>query len=120
MWEIVIVLVLLGSLALLIGPRILGRRGLGGEQAHGTLLITSLSPKPDADGEQFVTINGVMNGPTVNEHPVYARLAVDVNEWPSMGDLMSVVYSTKNPDNWRFAPPEQPPQPPPYEPPAPY
>ena len=60
-------------------------------------------------GEQFVTISGVITGPTVNEHPVYARMAVDVNAWPSMGDLMPVVYSPKNPDNWRFAPPEQPP-----------
>jgi hypothetical protein len=117
-WEIVIVLVLLGALALLIGPRIMGRRGLGGQQAQGTLLITSMSPKPDADGEQFVWINGVMNGPTVNEHPVYARLAVDVNAWPSMGDLMPVVYSTKNPDNWRFAPPEQGQQPQQFDPPG--
>ena len=117
-------IVLLGVLALFIGPRIMGRRGPGGGpgggQAGGTLLVTGLSPKPDPEGEQFVTISGVITGPTVNEHPVYARLAVDVNDWPSMGDLMPVVYSPKNPDNWRFAPPEQPLPPPQDEPPAPY
>ena len=116
--------VLLGALALFIGPRIMGRRGIGGGQAPGTLLITGISPKPDAVGEQFVTISGIITGPTVNEHPVYARLALDVDAWPSMGDLMPVVYSPKNPDNWRFAPPEQPQSPPPpqqpYEPPSAY
>jgi len=35
---------------------------------------------------------------------VYQRLAVDVNAWPTMGQLMPVVYSPKNPDNWFFAP----------------
>jgi hypothetical protein len=116
--EIAIVIVLLAALALLIGPRIRGRRGIGGERAMGTLLVTGISPKPDAEGEQFVTINGVMNGPTVNEYPVYARLVVDVNAWPSMGDLIPVVYSAKNPDNWEFASPEQP-SPGSYQPPPP-
>ena len=120
MLEIAILLVLVGALALLIGPRLMGRRGVRGDVARGTLLITGLSQRPDAEGEQFVTINGVISGPTVNEHPVYARLAVDVNRWPSMGDLIPVVYSPNNPDNWRFAPPEQPQPPQPYEPPAAY
>ena len=57
-----------------------------GELAHGTLLVTGVSPRPDAAGEQFVTITGVINGPTVNEHVVYQRLAVDVEQWPTMGD----------------------------------
>ena len=96
------------------------RRGPRGELAHGTLLITGISPRPDAEGEQFVTITGVVTGPTVNEHQVYQRMAVDVNRWPSMGDLIPVVYSPKNPDNWTFAPPEQPQPPQPYEPPASY
>jgi hypothetical protein len=50
----------------------------------------------------------VINGPSVNEHVVYQRWAVDVENWPSMGDLIPVVYSPKNPDNWRVAPPEPP------------
>ncbi len=78
----------------------------GSDAAHGTLLVTGVSPRPDATGEQFVTISGVISGPTVSEHVVYQQMAVDVNAWPTMGQLFPVVYSPKNPDNWRFAPPE--------------
>ena len=96
-------LLLVGALVLVIGPR-LRRRGPGNDAATGTLLVTGVSPPPDATGEQFVTITGVINGPTVNEHVVYQQMAVDVNDWPTMGQLLPVVYSPKNPDNWRFAP----------------
>jgi len=93
--------VLLGALALLIGPRLM--RGPKQQDAvPGTLLVTGISPRPDAEGEQFVTISGVINGPTVDEHIVYQRMAVDVNAWPTIGQLIPVVYSAKNPDNWRF------------------
>ena len=105
---------------MLLLPRLMGKRGIRGDVAHGTLLVTGISPRPDAQGEQFVTISGVVSGPTVNEHPVYQRMVVDVNNWPSMGDLIPVVYSPKNPDNWRFAPPEPPMPPPSNEPPTPY
>ena len=44
------------------------------------LLVTGVSPRPDATGEQFVTITGVINGPTVNEHVIYQRMAVDVEQ----------------------------------------
>lgn len=57
----------------------MGKRGPRGEMAQGTLLVTGVSPRPDATGEQFVTISGVINGPTVDEHVVYQRIAVDVN-----------------------------------------
>ncbi|EKF24515.1 hypothetical protein C731_1450 [Mycolicibacterium hassiacum DSM 44199] len=107
--ELVMILVLLGALAVLVAPRIMRRRGIPGEQAVGTLLVTGVSPKPDVAGEQFVTITGVINGPTVNEHVVYQRMAVDVDNWPRIGDLIPVVYSPNNPDNWRFAPPDPPP-----------
>lgn len=112
-------LLLLGALALIVGPRLMGRRGIRGEVAQGTLLVTGVSPRPEAEGEQFVTITGVINGPTVNEHVVYQRMAVHVDLWPTMGQLMPVVYSTKNPDKWNFAQPEgaQPPPPPPFGPP---
>ena len=96
-------LLLVGALVLVIGPR-LRRRRPGNDAATGTLLVTGVSPRPDATGEQFVTITGVINGPTVNEHVVYQQMAVDVNDWPTMGQLLPVVYSPKNPDNWRFAP----------------
>ncbi len=85
------------------------RRGIRGELAHGTLLVTGVSPRPDATGEQFVTITGVITGPTVSEHVVYQQMAVDVDDWPVMGALLPVVYSPRNPDKWAFAPPEPPP-----------
>ncbi len=107
MWEFAVLVLIIGALVLVVGPRFM-RRGPRGEMAHGTLLVTGVSPRPDAIGQQFVTISGVINGPTVNEHVVYQRLAVDVDSWPSMGQLMPVVYSPKNPDNWNFAPPEVP------------
>jgi hypothetical protein len=81
------------------------------------MVVTGVSPRPDdVSGEQFVTITGVINGPTVNEHVIYQRLAVDVAQWPTMGQLFEVMYSPKNPDNWTFAPPEIPQQPPPQAP----
>ncbi len=83
-------------------------RGPRGDLAGGTLLVTGVSPRPDATGEQYVTIAGVINGPTVSEHAVYQRMAVNVDQWPTMGQLLPVVYSLKNPDNWKFAPPEMP------------
>ena len=43
----------------------------------GTLLITGVSPRPDATGEQYVTITGVIDGPTLNEYTVYQRMAVE-------------------------------------------
>lgn len=104
-------LLLIGAVVLVAAPWIRRRRGLRGEMAHGTLVVTGVSPRPDATGEQFVTITGAINGPTVNEHIVYQRLAVDVNNWPTMGELFPVVYSPNNPDNWRFAPPDGPPPP---------
>lgn len=115
MVEFAFLLVILGGLALLLGPRLMRRRGPRGEMAQGTLLVTGVSPRPDAVGEQFVTISGVITGPTVGEHVVYQRMAVDTGNWPTMGQLIPVVYSPKNPDNWFFAPPE----PPPVIPPAP-
>ncbi|MHC9293192.1 hypothetical protein ACRCUN_12040 [Mycobacterium sp. LTG2003] len=115
MWEFGMLVLLVGALVLLLAPRIMRRRGIGGELANGTLLVTGVSPRPDATGEQFVTITGVINGPTVREHVVYQQMAVDVNEWPTMGSLFPVVYSPKNPDKWAFAPAGPPPAP--HEPP---
>lgn len=109
-------LVLVGAVVLIAGPWIMRRRRIGGprgERAHGTLVVTGVSPRPDAAGQQFVTITGVINGPTVDEHVVYQRLEVDVDQWPTMGELFPVVYSPRNPDNWSFAPSDGPPPSPP-------
>ncbi len=107
-WEFFVLLLIVGALVLIIGPRFMKRGPRPGSAlAYGTLLVTGVSPRPDADGEQFVTITGVISGPTVREHVVYQRLALDVNNWPTMGQLFDVAYSPKNPDNWRFASPEE-------------
>jgi hypothetical protein len=92
-------------LAALAAPWIRRRRGVGTDWVQGTLLVTGVSPRPeDVTGEQFVTITGVINGPTVAEHVVYQRMAVDVDQWPTISQLFDVMYSPKNPDNWTFAP----------------
>jgi hypothetical protein len=106
-WEFGVLLLLVAVLAVFLAQRFVPR-GPRGELAGGTLLVTGVSPRPDVGGEQYVTIAGVINGPTVSEHPVYWRMAVDVDQWPSMGETHPVLYSPKNPDNWKFAPPESP------------
>jgi hypothetical protein len=106
-WEFGVLFLLLAVLGVLLAQRYLPR-GPRGNVVNGTLLVTGVSPRPDAVGQQFVTIAGVINGPTVDEHAVYQRMAVDVEHWPIVGQLMPVVYSPTNPDNWTFAPPEPP------------
>jgi hypothetical protein len=111
-FEFALLLLLVGAIVVLAAPWIRRRQGLGGrggDMAHGMLLVTGVSPRPDEVGEQFVTISGVINGPTVNEHVVYQRLVVDVSQWPTIGQLIDVVYSPKNPDKWGFASAEPPP-----------
>jgi hypothetical protein len=104
-WELGALILLLAVLGVLLAQRFIPR-GPRGEPASGTLLVTGVSPRPDAGGQQYVTIAGVINGPTVNEYSVYQRMAVDVEQWPRVGQLFPVVYSPKNPDNWKFAPPD--------------
>ena len=104
--EFVLIIVLIGALVAIAAPWIMRRRGAGANWVQGNLLVTGVSPKPDAAGEQFVTITGVLNGPTVNEHVVYQQLAVDVADWPTMGQLFPVMYAPNNPDRWTFAPPQ--------------
>ena len=105
MWEFGLLLLLVAIVVGLLAQRFLPR-GPRGASAGGTVLVTGVSPRPDAVGEQYVTIAGVLNGPTVSEHAVYQRMAVNVDAWPVMGQLFPVVYSPRNPDNWKFAPPE--------------
>ncbi|MBJ7340120.1 hypothetical protein [Mycolicibacterium sp.] len=119
MWEFAVLLLVVGGLVLLVGPRIMGRRGQGGPQraggfgggrqvTQGTLLVTGVSAGAESEGSQFVTITGVINGPTVREHEVYGRLQMAVGTAPSMGQLIPIVYSTKNPEKWAFAPTQTP------------
>lgn len=99
--------ILVAVLAVFLAPRFI-RPGPRGALASGTLLVTGVSGRPEETGEQFVTISGVINGPAVNEYAVYRRMAVDVDQWPATGQVLPVVYSPKNPDNWNFAPAEPP------------
>lgn len=116
MWEILSVLLLLAILIGFLAPRFI-RRGPRDGGLSGTLLITGVSPKPDASGQQYVTITGVIDGPTVTDYTVYQRMTADVDRWPSVGELKPVVYSQRNPDKWAFAPPEasDAPEPPPVD-----
>jgi hypothetical protein len=102
-WEFFSLLLLVTVAAGFVAPRFI-RQGPRGTTLSGTLLITGVSPRPDEDGEQFVTIAGVIDGPTLNEYSVYQRMAVDVDNWPTVGELKPVVYSERNPNNWTFAP----------------
>jgi hypothetical protein len=106
-WEIGMLLLLVTILTVFLAPRFI-RGGPRSDALGGTLLITGVSPRPEATGEQYVTITGVIDGPTVNDYTVYQRMAVNVDNWPAVGDLKPVVYSQRNPDKWAFAPPETP------------
>lgn len=96
-------LVLIFALVVVLATRF-RPRGLQRGFVNGTLLVTGVSPRPPEGGTQFVTIAGVLDGPTVSEHAVYRRMGADVDHWPAVGQLLPVVYSPKNPDNWEFAP----------------
>ena len=101
MWSLWALLLLVAILAVMVVPRLM-RRGPAADAVSGTLLVTGVSPRPDTTGAQYVTIAGVITGPTVTEHSVYQRMTVDVTQWPSIGELRPVLYSPRNPDNWRF------------------
>ncbi|QLY30049.1 hypothetical protein H0264_33490 [Nocardia huaxiensis] len=71
----------------------------------GTLYVTGVSPRPDATGEQYVTLAGSISGPSLVAYEVYGRFAWDVNQWPSPGDQIPVVYPAGKPDHWQIGHP---------------
>lgn len=81
-------------------------RGLGGfrtaQPENGSLYVTGVSPRPDAEGEQYVTITGNLTGPSVPGQVVYGRFAWDVNQWPTIGDYIPVIYPAGKPDRWQI------------------
>ncbi|WP_024799501.1 hypothetical protein [Nocardia sp. BMG51109] len=91
------------------------RRGRGGSGARpggnrpqpevGTLRVTGVSPRPAAQGNQFVTITGTLSGPTVPGETVYGRFNWDVNQWPSPGDDIPVEYPPGKPQHWQIGHP---------------
>jgi hypothetical protein len=104
-WEIFALVLLVAMLVGFVAPRFFRGRPTA-DSLSGTLLITGVSPRPDATGEQFVTITGVIDGPTLHDYTVYRRMTADVDKWPTAGELKPVVYSQRNPEKWDFAPPD--------------
>jgi len=111
MWEFAWLLLIIGALVLVPGAALHAPPWPARRRCAGHLLVTGVSPRPDATGEQFVTISGVINGPTVDEHVVYQRLAVDVNAWPTMGPTRAGGVLAEEPGHWFFGPPDGPPPP---------
>ncbi|WP_109528548.1 MULTISPECIES: hypothetical protein [Nocardia] len=93
---------------LLVAIIVLYRRGRGEPKypatpERGSLHVTGVSPRPDAEGEQFVTITGNLAGPSVPDRVVYGRFVWDVNSWPHIGEEIPVVYPAGKPDRWQIA-----------------
>jgi hypothetical protein len=106
--ETLLLMIVIGGLVFFLLSR-LRKRGLpGGDFAQGTLLVTGVSSGADSGGSQFVTLTGVITGPTVSDHEVYTRVEMQAGTAPSIGQLMPIVYSPKNPDTWAFAPTQVP------------
>jgi len=72
------------------------------EPEYGTLHLTGVSPRPQAMGEQFVTVTGDLTGPSVAPTRVYRRLVWDGAQWPQIGQDWPVVYPVGKPDRWQL------------------
>ncbi len=108
MLELAFILAIAGALVYWLVVYLRGRGGGGGIVAQpeaGTLTVTGVSPRPAAQGEQYVTITGLLSGPGVEGETVYGRFAWDVNQWPSPGDRIDVVYPPGRPDRWQITHP---------------
>jgi hypothetical protein len=106
--QIVFIVVIAGALVSLLTMYRRGRDGSFFARAHaesGTLYVTGVSPRPAAQGEQYVTITGTISGPSVAGETVYGRYAWDVNQWPSPGEMIPVTYPPGKPRNWTLAHP---------------
>ncbi|WP_040837022.1 hypothetical protein [Nocardia brevicatena] len=108
MFEVAMLVIMVGALVGMLALVLRGRRGTRiPEQAEvGTLYLTGVSPRPDAVGEQFVTVTGNLTGPTEPGTVVYGRFVREVHEWPSIGDTLTVVYPPGKPQKWQIARPE--------------
>lgn len=106
MLEFASLVILTAVLVSLIVFAIRGRHGFRpANPENGTLHVTGVSPRPDAPGEQYVTITGNLTGPSVPGTVVYGRFACDTNSWPEIGDLLTVVYPPGKPDRWQISHP---------------
>ena len=108
--QIVFIVLIAGALVALLMNFRRGRGRSGGfprtPQEAGTLRITGVSPRPAAQGEQFVTITGTISGPTVPAETVYGRFAWDANQWPLPGEDLPVRYPPGKPEHWQIGHPD--------------
>lgn len=106
MLQFAMLVILVTALVAMLMLYLRGRRGFQlADPESGTLYVTGVSPRPDALGEQYVTITGNLTGPSVAATVVYGRFAWDVNNWPSIGDTINVVYPSGKPNNWQIVHP---------------
>ncbi|WP_175041323.1 hypothetical protein [Nocardia terpenica] len=105
--QLVFVVVIAGALVGLFAMYRRGRQGAPAFEAEsGTLRVTGVSPRPEPQGDQYVTITGIISGPSVPAgETVYGRFAWDVNQWPSAGEDIPVVYPPGKPGQWQLAHP---------------
>ncbi|MFR9752043.1 hypothetical protein ACL02S_13550 [Nocardia sp. 004] len=104
--SLIILTTVLVSLIVLVVRDRQGRGGRSGFRVpnpeQGTLYVTGVSPRPDAVGEQYVTITGELTGPSVPSTVVYGRMVWDTGSWPERGDLFTVVYPAGKPERWQL------------------
>jgi hypothetical protein len=98
--------IMVGALVAIVMLYLRGRNGVRlTNPESGTLYVSGVSPRPDATGEQYVTITGNLTGPSVPGTVVYGRLVWDVDNWPAIGDLIPVVYPAGKPERWQISHP---------------
>ena len=89
-----------------------GARSAGAGFVQGTLTVTGVSERPDADskGQAFCTVSGTIVGPGTNPADVYGTMILTEGQpWPQMADQYPVVYKPgKAETSWQFG--ELPPQ----------
>ncbi len=103
--QIVFIVVIGGALVATVMLYLRGRGAASANAESGILHVTGVSPRPAAQGEQYVTITGTITGPTVPGETVYGRYAWDVNQWPSPGQEIPVSYPPGKPQHWRIGHP---------------
>ncbi|MGW4068813.1 hypothetical protein [Nocardia grenadensis] len=107
MFELAMLAIMVAALVGMLVLVFRGRRGgrMPADAEIGSLYLTGVSPRPEAMGEQFVTVTGNLSGPSEPGKVVYGRMVWDAAYWPSVGDTLTVAYPTGRPDRWRIVEP---------------
>ena len=103
-FELAMLVILVGALVAMLVLVSRGRRGgrLPAQAEIGSLYLTGVSPRPEAMGEQFVTVTGNLTGPSESGAVVYGRLVWDAAYWPAIGDTLTVAYPPGKPEKWQL------------------